>query len=248
MTIVNVHMKDEEKKQLQKFIDSSDIKSISEFVRKAIAEKIKIEELTKGIQNEQKIEIPEYIPKNKYVAFVNGAVVAVGDNPSEVSLVAAQKFPNFPFIIEFNGTKKEKKIEYCFMSFSEFQGWKYSCSQKQSYPVLPINIHHKEGKGFVNASIDTASSLCILKNNYISQKLFLKTREEGIFTAGGIINADIYSTKIDILNNLFDVEFIFAPICDELPFQFLIGRNLLDELDAFFFGKKQIFLLRKAEI
>ena len=248
MTIVNVHMKDEEKKQLQKFIDSSNMKSISDFVRKTIAEKIKIEELARNIQDEQRIEVPDYIPKNKYVAFVNSAVVAVGDSPSEVSLIAAQKFPNFPFIIEFNGTKNKKKIEYCFMSFSEFQGWKYSLSQKQTYPVLPLNIHHKGGKTFLNSSIDTASSLCVLKSNFISQNVFSKNREEEIFTAGGIINTDIYSAKIDILNNMFAIEFIFAPIYDELPFQFLIGRNLLDELDAFFFGKKQIFLLRKAEI
>jgi hypothetical protein len=240
-------MKEEEKKQLQNFIDTNNMKSISDFVRKTILEKIKIEDLTKKDQNLQDVNIPDYIPKNKYVVFVNGAIVGVGDSPSEVSLIAVQKFPNLPFFIEFNGVKKDKKIEYCFMSFSDFQGWKYSRLYAYSYPILPLNISHKEGKALINASIDTASTLCLLKNNLIPKRNFEKNRTQDIYTAGGIITGEIYSTHIELLNTTFIVEFIFAPISDELPFQFLIGRNLLDELDAFFFGKKQIFLLRKAE-
>ncbi len=33
----------------------------------------------------------------------------------------------------------------------------------------------------------------------------------------------------------------------KIEYSFMSFSNLLDELDAFFFGKKQIFLLRKAE-
>jgi len=113
-------MKEEEKKKLQNFIDSNNMKSISDYISKNILEKIKIEELTKKGQNVQDLKIPDNIPKNMYVVFVNGAIVGVGDSPSEVSLIAVQKFPNLPFFIEFNGVKNDKKIEYCFHELFKF--------------------------------------------------------------------------------------------------------------------------------
>ena len=126
MTLVNIHMKEKEKKQLQKFIDSKEIKSISEFIRQLISEKIKIEEFAKKGQKFTEVEIPEYIPQNKYIAFVNGAIAAVGDSPSVVTHEALLKFPNFPVIIKYNGEGQVKPLEYCFMSLEDFHGWKYS--------------------------------------------------------------------------------------------------------------------------
>ena len=72
---------------------------------------MKIEELISKIDVPKTIEIPNYIPKDKYVIFVNGAVVAFGDNPNDLAEIAIQKFPNHPFIIKYNGQRK-KPIEY----------------------------------------------------------------------------------------------------------------------------------------
>ena len=73
------------------------------------------------------------------------------------------------------------------------------------------------------------------------------SRTEQISTITGIVNTPIYKGEIKILDKLFQIEFIFASIADILPFEFLIGRNLLDQLDAYFMGKKQIVLLKLAE-
>lgn len=62
------------------------------------------------------IKIPDYIPKEKYIAIIRKIVIAVGDTPSEVAMTAAEKFPNKHFTILYNGSTKPKKLEYIFMT------------------------------------------------------------------------------------------------------------------------------------
>ena len=62
-----------------------------------------------------------------------------------------------------------------------------------------------------------------------------------------IVDMTVYTGIVSILDTTFEVEFIFSPIPNNLPFTFLIGRNLLDHLDAYFLGKKQVLLLKIAE-
>ncbi len=118
-------MKEEEKKKLQTYVESLNEKSMSDFMRKLMGEKLKIEEFANMNRENPFMEIPKCIPKNKYVGFVNGAVIAVADNPCEVSQMVVEKFPNSPLIIKYNGPK-QKQMEYCYASLSELQCWKYT--------------------------------------------------------------------------------------------------------------------------
>lgn len=113
-------MKEEDKKKLQECVEALNVKSISDFMRKLISERSKIEEFTNTNKDPSSLKIPEYIPKKKYVGFVNGAIIAVADSPSEVSQIAVEKFPNLPLTIKFNGPKI-KSIEYCYVSLIELQ-------------------------------------------------------------------------------------------------------------------------------
>ena len=246
MPLINIHINDIDKKRLKDYVERHTDKSMSEFVRKIITEKIKIEESISRIETPEAVEIPDYIPKEKYVIFVNGAVVAVGDNPSDLAEIAIQKFPNFPFIIKYNGPKK-KPIEYFYMSLTEFHGWRYSVFEDHTYPIIPIELEINEKKKELNASFDTAASLCVLKTSVFSSDECVTSRKEQISTVAGIVEATIYKGKVNVLNTIFEIEFIIAPIADVLPFKFLIGRNLMDQLDAYFLGKKQVLLLKIAE-
>ena len=116
---------------------------MSEYVRNLIKERMKIEKIISTIEAPESIEIPDYIPKNKYVVFVKGAVVAVGDNPSDLAEIAVQKFPNFPFIMKYNG-QPQKQMEYFYMSLTEFHGWRYSLFENRSYPIIPIEFQSKK--------------------------------------------------------------------------------------------------------
>jgi len=246
MTLLNIHIKEKEKKKLQEYIAKNTDKSMSEFVRELVAERMKIEEIVTSAKNSEFIEIPDYVPKNQYVAFVKGAVVAIGSNPSDLAEIALQKFPSLPVIIKYNGSKQQFR-EYCYAALHSFTGWSYVRIEDHSFPVIPIIFYSKDGKKGLNASIDTASSLCLLKTNQISPEECALSRKERIATAAGILEAPIYKGKVTILDVDFDIEFLLAPLDDSLPFKFLIGRNLLDQLDALFMGKKQVLLLRLAE-
>jgi len=82
--LLNVNLKDSDKKKIKELVNKSkEDKSMSEFVRKIISEKVKINDIINKLPKDVPITIPDYIPKNKYVAFVKGAVV--GDDPSDVA-------------------------------------------------------------------------------------------------------------------------------------------------------------------
>ncbi len=116
-------MEDEEKRKLQATVEALKSPSVNEFVRSLLAEKIQVEELAQQKNTNEELEIPAFIPKGKYVAFINGAIIGVGDSPSEVAQIAAEKFPNFPLTIKFNGPRP-KQTEYIYVSLSQPHSWK----------------------------------------------------------------------------------------------------------------------------
>ncbi len=245
MTILNIHIDNKDKKKVKDLTESQNNKSMSEFIRKLITEQIKIQETSLSEKESQKVKIPDYIPKNKYVGFIRGAIIAVSDNPSEIAQIAVKNFPDLPLVIKYNGAKK-KQMEYCFLNLSELNCWKYAQVEESSYPIFPINFKTNLGEKILSSSIDTASSLCVLKKNSFDSEDFEVKREEKVSTATGIIITKMYSCEITIFNKKFNTEFILAPIADCFPFNALIGRNLLDQLDTYLFGKKQIICLKLA--
>jgi len=135
MTKLNLNINKKDKKKRQ---DQSKLKidsSIGENTRRNIEEQIKIHEIALKERGSDLIKIPDYIPNNKYVGFVKGAIVAVSDNPGEIAQIAAEKFPNFPLIIKYNGAKK-KPMEYCYLNLSELKCWNHAQLEDFSYPIL----------------------------------------------------------------------------------------------------------------
>ncbi|TFF85289.1 MAG: ribbon-helix-helix protein, CopG family [Promethearchaeota archaeon] len=244
MTILNIHINEEDKEKLQDLVEINKIKSMSEAVRQMVAEKIKIDEVSRDMENE--IHIPKYIPKNKYVGFVKGAIIGIGDTVSEVSDLAAEKFPNGPLVIKYNGTKK-KPMEYIFMSLKELNCWKFAEVDNIRYPIIPVKFISNSVRKPLYALIDTAASLCLVKKDIIDPTKLTISREESISTAAGEISSKIYKADIELIGIKFGIEFIISPINNSLPFNMLIGRNLLNKLDAYFFGKKEVVCLRLAE-
>jgi predicted aspartyl protease len=244
MTILNVHINEDDKEKLQDLVKINKIKSMSEAVRQMVAEKIKIDEVSRDL--EKKIHIPNYIPKNKYVGFIKGAIIGVGDTVSEVSNLAAEKFPNGPLVIKYNGPKK-KPMEYIFMSLNELNCWKYAEVDNIRYPIIPVEFISNSVRKPLYALIDTAASLCLIKKDIIDSTKLTISREESISTAAGEISSKIYKANIELMGIKFAIEFIISPINDSLPFNMLIGRNLLKKLDTYFFGKKEVVCIRLAE-
>lgn len=247
MTILNVYLSDNEKLKLKRVVEENEIKSMSEFVRKVINEQVMVAS-EKNFDSLKDFPIPDYIPKNKYVLFTsNKSIGAVGDTPSEVAQIAADNGIAPPFSIKYNGKDLPKVKEYIY-SLNVGKAWHYAEFLQHSYPIIELsfisgNIHKN-----LFASIDTAASICVLKEGILNTKEFNKIHSDvDISTAGGIIKKELYSANVHIVDQNFEIQFVTAPIDDSLPFNFLIGRNLLDQLDAFFFGLKQILLLKLSE-
>ena len=163
MTILNIHIDDKDKEKVKEMAEMQNEKSMSEYIRKVLAEKIKIQKVELNHNQIEDIKIPHYIPKNRYVGFVKGAIIAVSDSPNEIAQIAVEKFPNSPLIIKFN-RKKKKPMEYCYLNLSELNCWKYAQIEEFTYPIFPLTIRTNLGEKNLSASIDTASSLFVLKD------------------------------------------------------------------------------------
>lgn len=87
----------------------------------------------------------------------------------------------------------------------------------------------------------------MLKRDEIPSEFLKKNRDAQVSTAGGIVESIIYSGIVKLVDIEFKIEFMVAPLSNYLPFKMLIGRNLLDQLDAYFLGKKQILCLKIAD-
>jgi hypothetical protein len=246
MTILNVYISDQEKENLKKVVQDHEIKSMSEFVRNVINEKLITEAKAPAILKSE-ITIPEFVPKNKYVLFTQeNSIGAVGDTPAEVASIAAAKGVKPPFLIKYNG-KNPPKPKHFVYSLNIGKVWHYATIEEKTYPILEIELLSGEIAKKLYATVDTAASLCVVREKGSDEKKYNKEIDSvAISTAGGEIEKILYKGEVILEENKFSIHFITAPIDTSLPFDFLIGRNLLDQFDAFFFGKKQMLLLRLA--
>lgn len=101
--------------RIKKLLKVSEYKPISDFTRKAIDEKIRIVKVNN--QNES-IEVPDWIPDGKYYALVKNAIFGVNDSPSALVKDLISKFP-YEYIIIKRKNKQIPKLEYSFSISTE---------------------------------------------------------------------------------------------------------------------------------
>ncbi len=241
MTILNIGINEKTKKKLKDIVKVSEYKTVSELVRSTINAALKIEETQRAAS--QEIEIPEWIPEGKYIAFVKGSIAAVGDSIAEVSREAAAKFPNESCIIRRQG-KKIQLREYVFSAFSELKCWQYSMVEDRRFPLIVVRIGPKNNLQTIRALPDSAASMSILKKEYFEQFKLPVLRTEKVFSAGGIVELEVVETHLRINELTLKSEFLVGEIPDELPFDLLIGRNILDKLDLYLLGKKNVVCIK----
>ncbi len=241
MTILNVEKNKKKKEKIKEIVKENNQKTISEFVRSSIDEKLKIEELT-GKKFEIS-KIPEWIPDGKYIAFVNGAIVSIGDTVSEVSRESAEKFRDLPCIIKRKG-KPIEVPEYIFNTFAELKCWNYSILENKSFPLILLEIGVNNNYKTIRALPDSAASLSVLKSSLARQLNLKSLRTERVFTTAGPIELKVSKADIKINDLILTSEILEGEISDEMPFDLLLGRNIIDLFDIYLLGKKQIICLK----
>ncbi|NVM02624.1 MAG: hypothetical protein HWN67_09830 [Candidatus Helarchaeota archaeon] len=211
---------------------------MSQFIRLSIDEKLILE---KTLNNKQKIiEIPDWVPDGKYVAFVNSAVVAVGESPQQVTQEVAEKFPDAAHVIIKRKGVSVESLEYIFTVIPELRCKNYTTYEGRTFPLITVQIGKDKKFKSVQGLPDSAASISLIKKE-LSQDLNLKTvRQVLVYTARGETKLDVVTATFKINDLIIKTEFVKSEVSEELPFKLLIGRNILDHLNLYLFGKNKL--------
>lgn len=143
MTIINFKVDEKKKKKIEEITKMKGYKSISEFIREAIDDKMNLQKLIDDFKEKnppidlEKIEIPDFIPDGKFLGISRNTIVAIGDTLQEVMKILYEKFPEAAAGI----IRKGKEMEQFETLFSLFSAENTKCFQqaeidRRFYPIL----------------------------------------------------------------------------------------------------------------
>jgi hypothetical protein len=241
MVTLNINFEKKKKEKLNKIIQKTDHNTISSFVRDAIEEKIKVEEIFQNTKEE--LEIPDYVPDGKYVAIVRNTIVGIGDSPSELVMNLSSKFIEDSIRIKKKG-QKHVPLEYVFLAEKNLNCWQYLELEGKSYPVIPFSIE-KNGQIISGRAMpDSAASLTLIDEKIVKKLNLQPKKVEKIFSIDGIKELPVYELELNLVEFQKQVDVLGITLSEKFPFQILLGRNLLDFLDVYFFGRKQVICFK----
>ncbi len=238
MAIVNLRVPEELKRKLAGVAKATGA-SQTEMVKGALVEKLTIQEVARA---ESSKNIPSWVPEGKYVALVRGAVAAVGDSVAEVVSAALTKFPDYAIHVARKG-KSIKAVHYAFLAQTEMKCWKYVTVDQQTYPVIPTTIVGKK-KLVAASSPDTAASLTLVSPHIVDEAGLRPAAEETVATAAGIVKMNTFNAAIELPVGRYDAVVASSEIPKFLPFQILLGRNILDLVDLYVLGKSKVICVK----
>ncbi len=238
MAIINLRVPEEMKRKLANFAKAMGA-SQTEMVKSAVAEKLTVHQ---AARSEPSVNVPSWVPDGKYYALVRGAVAAVGDSVADVSSAAMAKFPDEPIRVARRG-KAIRPIQYAFLAEATLKCWKYEMVDQESYPVIPIAITGKNKLTTVS-SPDTASSLTLVTPQLIDEAGLQQAATETVATAAGFVKMSTFKATIELPVGSYDAIVASSPIPKALPFQVLLGRNILDQVDLYTLGKSKVICLK----
>jgi predicted aspartyl protease len=238
LAIINLRVPEEMKRKLAGFAKAKGT-SQTEMVKTAVAEKLMVHEVARS---ETVAEIPSWVPEGKYVALVRGAVAAVGDSVADVSSTAITKFPNESIRVARKG-KPIRPVQYAFLAEASLRCWKYEMVDREFFPVIPTTITGKNRLSAVS-SPDTASSLTLVTPQLIDEAGLKQIATESVATAAGVVKMNTFKATIELPVGSYDTIVASSLIPKALPFQILLGRNILDGLDLYALGKHKVVCLK----
>ncbi len=238
MAVVNLRIPEEMKRKLAGIAKATGA-SQTEVVKSAVAEKLTIHEVARA---ESSTNIPSWVPEGKHVALVRGAIAAVGDSVAEVVSIALTKFPDEAIHVTRKG-KPIKAVHYAFLAQTDLKCWKYVTVDQQSYPVIPVTIIGTK-KIVAGSSPDTAASLTLVSPQIVDAAGLRPSAEETVATAAGSVKMNTYNAAIELPVGRYNAVVASSEIPRTLPFQILLGRNILDLVDLYALGKSKVICVK----
>ena len=124
MTFINFKVDEEKKKKIEEITAIKGYKSVSEFIREAIDEKMNLQRLIDDFieknppLDKKRIKIPDFIPDGKYLGIAHNEIVIIGDSLGEVMKKLLKGFPESSTSVMRKGMEMEH-FETLFSTFSK---------------------------------------------------------------------------------------------------------------------------------
>lgn len=251
MTIINFKVDEKKKKRIEEITRLKGYKSISEFIREAIDDKMNLQKIIDDFKkknppfDKSKIDIPDFIPDGKYLGISRNTIVVIGDTLQEVVQKLFKKFPESAAGV----MRKGKEIESFETIYSLFSLENTKCYHQVEisgnfYPFLEFSIIINGEERSLLGLIDTGATIMTLDKKFVNEyniKSFEKTK---VLTANGIIEASIYKCKFRYENQIIELKTISSDVSGPLAIQALVGKNFIDKFNLMFLGKEKLFCLQ----
>ena len=254
MTIINFKVDEKKKLDIEKIVQMKGYKSISEFIREAIDEKMNLQKIiddfleTNPPLDEEKIEIPDYIPDGKFLGIARNEIVVVGDSLGEVMEKLYRKFPKAASGV----LRKGKPLPDFETIFSLFNLENTECYHQVNYkghfyPILEFAYEYNGEKENILGLVDTGATLMVLDKELFKEKKLNPIRTSEILTANGIIELPLYKGNFYYQGKAHEMEFTISDISNQLKIKALIGKSFIDKFNLMFLGKSKVFCLQSLE-
>jgi len=251
MTVINFKVDEGKKKKIEEIVKLKGYKSVSEFIRQAIEDKMNLNKvidnfLLKNPQlNEQEIIIPDYIPDGKYLGIAKNEIVVTGDTVDEVMKTLLTKFSESATAI----IRKGKEMEQFETLFSLFSAENTRCFHQTKiknnyYPILEFEILNNKKLISILGIVDTGATIMALNRNLFQSDNLVPTRKSKILTPNGIIELPIHTGKFKYNNQEVELEFVLTDFDGPFTIQALIGKNFIDRFNLLLLGNDKLFCLQ----
>lgn len=251
MNVINFKVDEEKKKKIEQVVEIKGYKSVSEFIREAIDEKMNFQKVVDNFIKENpplekdKINIPDFIPDGKYLGIARNEIVVIGDSIKEVMEKLYSKFPQAASGIIRKGMEMPV-FETLFSLFSVENTKCYNQARfgDNCYPLLEIIVELNGNTHTIFGIIDTGATIIALDKSLLNNHDLKPVRRSEVFTANKIIELSIYNAIFSFNGHSYNLDFVLTELADLFGIKVLIGKNFIDKFNLLLLGNEKLFCLQ----
>lgn len=251
MTVINFKIDEIKKKEIEKIAELKGFKSVSDFIRQTIDEKINLQKIIEEFKiknpifDREKTIIPDFIPDGKYLGISRNQIVVIGDSAREVAKILFEKFPDSASGIIHKGHETET-LDFVFSIFTpeEMKCYQQFEFKNNYYPILPFSIYFDKEEKNLLGLIDTGATISSLDKNIVEDYSIKPIRNIKIYTANDIIEVPVYKSIFQYQNLSIELDFMAMDIKRDFSFDALLGKNFIDKFNLLFLGKEKLFCIQ----
>jgi predicted aspartyl protease len=107
-----------------------------------------------------------------------------------------------------------------------------------------LSGHSNRDNWVASSSPDTGASLTLVSSRIVDEAGLQPAGKETVATAAGMVKMRTFGASIELPVGRYDAIVASSEIPQALPFQILLGRNILDLVDLYALGKSKVVCLK----